>query len=158
MNIGQATTRGIFFLEPWGKIGSNWIPNFNVSVLSVNRIWTRPRVLLVTGPDGKCRQTAEIKNSRARVRHWAQSDYISNFEIRSRRFLEQGGNNRSFPLINRLRWKCAQYYIDTRYYWKSCAIIEYKSVPWRLSDWAPFPINATTNIQRSPKWFQGQGE
>ena len=30
-------------------------------VLSVNRIWTRPRVLLVTEPNGKYHQTAEIK-------------------------------------------------------------------------------------------------
>ena len=36
---------------------------FNVSVLSVNRNRTRPRVLLVCGPDGKCHRTAEIKNS-----------------------------------------------------------------------------------------------
>ena len=31
--------------------------------LSVNRIWTRPRVLLVIGPNGKCHQTAMRESS-----------------------------------------------------------------------------------------------
>ena len=62
LNKSQTTTRGIWFREPWDKLVSNWIPNVNVHDLSVNRIWTRPRVLLVTGPNGKCHQTAEIKN------------------------------------------------------------------------------------------------
>ena len=58
LDIGQ-TTRGIAFLEHWGKIDSNWIPNFNVSVLSVSRIWTCPRgsTLRNWRPNGKCHQS-----------------------------------------------------------------------------------------------------
>ena len=55
------------------------IPNFNISVLSVNRIWTCPRVLLVTGPNGKCNQTAEIKKNSTSKRN---SPFYSAEQIR----------------------------------------------------------------------------
>ena len=63
IKVWYTTTRGIRFCEPWEKLGSNCIPNVKVYDLTVNRIWTRPRVLLATGPNGKCHRTAEIKKS-----------------------------------------------------------------------------------------------
>ena len=58
-NISQTTTRGTCFLLSRTPRQNRFELNsqLNDYDLSVNRVWTRPRMPLVTGPNGKCYET-----------------------------------------------------------------------------------------------------